>query len=71
MRILSTLIAPDAGRRSSRATTSFTPVTDILRGPLISTPIGDSGYRTVGRCVLPAVVGYAWSRALFNRDPSR
>ncbi|PSL54113.1 ABC-2 type transport system permease protein [Saccharothrix carnea] len=49
----------------------FTPIIDTLRGLLIGTPIGDSGYWAVGWCLVITAVGHAWSRALFNRDPSR
>ncbi|MFD0203572.1 MULTISPECIES: ABC transporter permease [Saccharothrix] len=49
----------------------FTPIIDTLRGLLVGTPIGDSGYWAVGWCLALTVIGYAWSRALFNRDPSR
>ncbi|MFD1147918.1 ABC transporter permease [Saccharothrix hoggarensis] len=49
----------------------FTPIIDTLRGLLVGTPIGDSGYWAVGWCLLLTAVGYAWSRALFNRGPSR
>ncbi|ONI90412.1 ABC transporter permease [Saccharothrix sp. ALI-22-I] len=49
----------------------FTPIIDTLRGLLIGTPIGDSGYWAVGWCLVLTAIGYTWSRALFNRDPSR
>ncbi|KOX21329.1 ABC transporter permease [Saccharothrix sp. NRRL B-16348] len=49
----------------------FTPITDTLRGLLIGTPIGDSGYWAVGWCLVLSAVGYARARVLFNRDPSR
>ncbi|MFE2752683.1 hypothetical protein ACFXGA_11850 [Actinosynnema sp. NPDC059335] len=46
-------------------------VGDTLRGLLVGTPIGDSGYWAVGWCLVLAAVGYARARVLFNRDPSR
>jgi ABC-2 type transport system permease protein len=49
----------------------FTPIIDTLRGLLVGTPIGSSGYWAVGWCLALAAAGYLWSRALFNRDPSR
>ncbi|MFE9743636.1 ABC transporter permease [Saccharothrix saharensis] len=49
----------------------FTPITDTLRGLLIGTPIGDSGYWAVGWCLVITAAGYARARVLYNRDPSR
>ncbi|MCE7004325.1 ABC transporter permease [Kibdelosporangium philippinense] len=49
----------------------FTPVIETLRGLLTGTPIGNSGVFAVGWCVVMAVGGYFWARALFNRDPVR
>jgi ABC-2 type transport system permease protein len=49
----------------------FTPITDTLRGLLIGTPIGHSGYWAVGWCLVLSAIGYARARVLFNRDPSR
>ena len=47
----------------------FTPITETLRGLLMGTPIGDSAGLAVGWCALFAVVGYAWARTAFARDP--
>ena len=47
----------------------FTPVIDTLRGLLLGTPVED-GAVAVAWCVGLALVGYAWARALFRRDPS-
>ena len=49
----------------------FTPITDTLRGLLVGTPIGTSGYWAVGWCLLLTALGYARARVVFNRDPSR
>jgi ABC-2 type transport system permease protein len=48
----------------------FTPIIDTLRGLLIGGPIGRSGAIAVTWCVAITVVGYAWARALYNRDPA-
>ncbi len=49
----------------------FTPVIETLRGLLMGTPIGNSAVIAVAWCVGITLVGYLWSRALFNRDPVR
>jgi ABC-2 type transport system permease protein len=49
----------------------FTPITDTLRGLLVGTPIGDSGYWAVGWCLLLTALGYTRARVLYNRDPAR
>ncbi|GAA1347723.1 ABC transporter permease [Saccharothrix algeriensis] len=49
----------------------FTPVIDTLRGVLTGTPIGDSAWSAVGWCLLATLLGYSWSRKLYNRDPAR
>jgi ABC-2 type transport system permease protein len=46
----------------------FSPVIETLRGLLTGTPIGDSGWLAVGWCVVIALIGYLWARALFNRN---
>ncbi|WIX98396.1 ABC transporter permease [Amycolatopsis mongoliensis] len=48
----------------------FTPVIDTLRGALLGTPVGDSGWIAVAWCAGFAVAGYVWARALFRRDPA-
>ncbi|HEU5472667.1 MAG TPA: ABC transporter permease [Actinophytocola sp.] len=45
----------------------FTPVTETIRGLLMGTQIGTSGILALGWCVLFTVVGYLWSKRLFNR----
>lgn len=49
----------------------FTPLIETIRGLLMGTPIGNSGVIAVAWCVGITLVGYLWSRALFNRDSSR
>ncbi|GLY86799.1 ABC transporter permease [Actinoallomurus iriomotensis] len=49
----------------------FTPVINALRGLLLGSPIGNDGIVAVAWCVGIALVGYLWSKKLFNRDPSR
>jgi len=46
----------------------FTPIIETLRGLLLGTPIGNSGILAVGWCVAISVVGYLWSRRLYDRD---
>ena len=46
----------------------FTPVIDTLRGLLLGTPIGNSALLAVAWCVVLALVGYLWARALYNRN---
>lgn len=48
----------------------FTPIIDTLRGLLMGSPIGNSGVIAVAWCVGLTVVGFFWSRALYNRDPT-
>ncbi|MHB9755842.1 ABC transporter permease [Streptomyces sp. BYX5S] len=47
----------------------FTPLIETLRGLLLGTEIGGSGWLAVGWCVALTVLGFCWSRALFSRDP--
>ncbi|MFI7343741.1 ABC transporter permease [Streptomyces sp. NPDC050085] len=47
----------------------FTPAIETLRGLLLGSGIGSSGWLAVGWCVGLTVLGYVWSSALFNRDP--
>ena len=48
----------------------FTPLIETVRGLLLGTPIGSSGVVAVAWCVGITVVGYLWSRRLYERDPS-
>lgn len=44
----------------------FTPMTETLRGLLSGTAIGDNGWISLAWCAGIALVGYLWSRSLFN-----
>ncbi len=48
----------------------FTPIIETLRGLLFGTPIGDRGVIAVAWCVAIALVGFVWSRRLYERDPA-
>ncbi|MEV6533513.1 ABC transporter permease [Streptomyces sp. NPDC051639] len=47
----------------------FTPAIETLRGLLLGTEIGQNGWLAVAWCLGLAVLGYAWSKSVFNRDP--
>ena len=47
----------------------FTPVTETLRGLLTGTKIGDNLIITIAWCAGVAVLSYAWSRRLYEREP--
>jgi ABC-2 type transport system permease protein len=49
----------------------FTPMNEALRALLLGTPMGDSGIIAVAWCVVISVVGYLWSRRLYERLPAR
>ena len=49
----------------------FTPIMDTVRGLLLGTAIGSSGVIALAWCAAIALVGYLWSRKLYNRDPIR
>ncbi|TSB18477.1 ABC transporter permease [Streptomyces sp. NBC_01525] len=44
----------------------FTPMTETLRGLLSGSPIGDSGWISLAWCAGITLIGYVWSRSLFN-----
>ncbi|MFD7496263.1 ABC transporter permease [Streptomyces sp. NPDC059832] len=46
----------------------FTPAIETLRGLLLGSEIGHNGWLTVVWCVGLAVLGYYWSKSLFNRE---
>ncbi|MEB8336402.1 ABC transporter permease [Streptomyces endophyticus] len=48
----------------------FTPLIETLRGLLLGTEIGHSGWLAVAWCLALTALGFFWSRALFNRDPA-
>ncbi|MER5767787.1 ABC transporter permease [Streptomyces sp. NPDC001985] len=49
----------------------FTPMTETLRGLLSGSAIGDSGWISLAWCVGIGLVGYVWSRSLFNSGTTR
>ncbi|MEU1852735.1 ABC transporter permease [Streptomyces sp. NPDC019990] len=48
----------------------FTPAIETLRGLLLGTGIGHNGWLAVAWCLGLAVLGYFWSKSLFDRDPA-
>ncbi|MEU5950802.1 ABC transporter permease [Streptomyces sp. NPDC047525] len=48
----------------------FTPAIETLRGLLLGSEIGNSGWITIVWCLGLAALGYRWSTSLFNRDPN-
>ena len=67
----SAFVRPDsmsAGVRWFSEYQPFTPVIDTLRGLLLGTPIDNSAVLAVAWCVVLALVGYLWARAVYNRD---
>lgn len=72
--VSSAFVPPDsmtAGVRWFAANEPFTPIIDTIRGLLLGGPIGHTGIIAVAWCVGLTLVGYLWSRSLFNRDPGR
>jgi ABC-2 type transport system permease protein len=49
----------------------FTPIMETVRGLMLGTGIGNNAWLAVAWCVALTVVGYAWAKKLYNRDPSR
>jgi ABC-2 type transport system permease protein len=47
----------------------FTPITETVRGLLLSKPVGDTWLISIIWCLVIAAGGYLWSRRLFNREP--
>ncbi|MFJ8039793.1 ABC transporter permease [Kitasatospora sp. NPDC096147] len=47
----------------------FTPAIETLRGLLLGTGIGHNGWLAVGWCLVLTVLGYRWSRSVYDRDP--
>ncbi|TMD67038.1 MAG: ABC transporter permease [Chloroflexi bacterium] len=67
----SAFVRPDsmsAGVRWFSEYQPFTPVIDTLRGLLLGTPIDNSAVLAVAWCVVLALVGYLWARAVYNRN---
>jgi ABC-2 type transport system permease protein len=49
----------------------FTPIMETLRGLLLGTAIGGSGWVALGWCAAITLLGYLWSKRLYNRDRTR
>lgn len=49
----------------------FTPFIETIRGLLLGTPLGSNAVLAIGWCVAIAVVGYAWSTAIYERKSVR
>jgi ABC-2 type transport system permease protein len=49
----------------------FTPIIETLRRLLVGGEIGSTGLIAVAWCLAITVVGYLWSKRLYNRDPAR
>ncbi|THA24002.1 ABC transporter permease [Streptomyces sp. RKND-216] len=49
----------------------FTPMTETLRGLLSGSEIGSAGWISLAWCAGIALVGYVWSRSLFNSTTTR
>jgi ABC-2 type transport system permease protein len=49
----------------------FTPIMETLRGLMLGTEIGNSGWLALGWCAAIALVGYLWAKRLYNRDRTR
>ncbi|GGS57362.1 ABC transporter permease [Streptomyces cinerochromogenes] len=49
----------------------FTPMTETLRGLLSGSAIGNNGWISLAWCAGITVVGYVWSRSLFNSTTKR
>lgn len=49
----------------------FTPMTETLRGLLCGSEIGDNGWISLAWCAGLTLVGYVWSRSLFNSTTKR
>ena len=67
----SAFVRPDsmsAGVRWFSEYQPFTPVIDTLHGLLLGTSIDNSAVLAVAWCVVLALVGYLWARAVYNRN---
>ncbi|WP_405712813.1 ABC transporter permease [Streptomyces sp. NBC_00046] len=49
----------------------FTPMTETLRGLLTGSEIGNSGWISLAWCAGITLIGYVWSRSLFNSSTKR
>lgn len=57
-----------AGLRAFAEHQPFTPIIETTRALLAGTEVGSDGPIALGWCAVIALVGYLWSRSLFNRD---
>ncbi|MFF2779159.1 ABC transporter permease, partial [Streptomyces sp. NPDC058052] len=48
----------------------FTPAIETLRGLLLGTEIGHNGWLALAWCAGLTVLGYLWSKSVFDRDPT-
>jgi ABC-2 type transport system permease protein len=70
----SAIVTPDsmpAGLRWFAEYQPFTPVNETLRGLLLGTEIGNDGWIALAWCAGLGVLGYLWSRSVFNREVTR
>jgi len=49
----------------------FTPIMETFRGLLMGTPIGNNGILAVAWCLAITMLGFLWSRRLFERNPMK
>jgi ABC-2 type transport system permease protein len=49
----------------------FTPIIETVRRLLLGGEIGGRGLIALAWCIAITVVGYLWSRKLYERDPAR
>ncbi|WP_129838912.1 ABC transporter permease [Streptomyces sp. RFCAC02] len=47
----------------------FTPVIESLRGLLLGSEIGHNGWLAIAWSLALTLLGYLWSKSVFNRDP--
>ena len=49
----------------------FTPFIETIRGLLLRAPLGVNSVFALGWCVVIALAGYVWSRAIYERKSVR
>ena len=49
----------------------FTPIIETVRGLLVGGPIGNSAVIALAWCAGISLLGFLWSKRLYNRDPIR
>ncbi|MEU0935960.1 MULTISPECIES: ABC transporter permease [unclassified Embleya] len=67
----SAIVTPDSmptGLRWFAEYQPFTPINETLRGLLLGTGIGNDAWIALAWCLGLALVGYLWSRSIFNRE---